>query len=339
VVTSVSDDSAGSRALIDGGAEAARRLSGYLNGTHRGRRYTPAAIRESIDSMRQHQGATAKSRSLGVATWSPSDGVETRLRSALAESLYCRDVVELILFGSLARGSATGFSDVDALLVIAEAAAIDPLRLHQLRRRIFAAGRAVLTFNAMQHHGFVIVTPQLLQDLTAATMLPAEALGETRSLFGRTVDAVIGPDETALRRLDTLAANLIALKQWPRHTWALHRVIAMFELAPALYLQATGRPVSKHASFAMARAEFEDSWAPYDVLQAVRERWTRSRMLTLEALATSLRNPWTASRVWRRLPMRPPREAARLLDSKCLVALQRVLGMMLDARSSRVSAP
>src|SRR5205823_7548356 len=102
----------------------------------------------------------------------------------LASLLDDEHVVELVLFGSQARGGTTGFSDVDAILVISDEAAEEPSILRSLRRRVLAAQRAALAHQPMQHHGFELATPMLLRDAGAALGLPRVALDEARSLGG-----------------------------------------------------------------------------------------------------------------------------------------------------------
>jgi hypothetical protein len=285
---------------------------------------------EAVRALRYLELPPEHAQSVGVEAWSPTSVEESRLREALAEHLDVEGVVEVVVHGSLARNTTTGFSDVDAILVVDDEMASDPAGLGMLRSRVFAAGRAILTYQPMQHHGFVVVTRRLLGDLTGATGLPTEALQRSRSLFGRSIEAVLGADARPSRRLEALSVAGRSAATWPHHAWALHRAIAMFELAPALYLQATGRPTPKHASFEIARVDFPALWRPFDVLRAVREKWTRERMPVLEALATALRNPWAASKVWRQTPVRPPSTALGLLDGACLTGLQDLLGMMVE---------
>ena len=61
---------------------------------------------------------------LGSELWRP-EGRAKRLASRLDSALDHNHVVELVLFGSQARGGTTEFSDVDATLVITDEAARD----------------------------------------------------------------------------------------------------------------------------------------------------------------------------------------------------------------------
>src|SRR5207245_5467735 len=102
----------------------AAELAGYLCGTHsraldgrRGRGRTVAAIAARHASL--DLPAAGESDLLGDAPWHP--GPETaRLRDRLERSLAVPGVVDLVLWGSPAHGGTTGFSDVDAVLVLAD---------------------------------------------------------------------------------------------------------------------------------------------------------------------------------------------------------------------------
>src|ERR687887_2673386 len=95
----------------------------------------------------------------------------------------------------------------------------------------------------------------------------------------------------------------------------------MFELLPALYLQALGQAVEKWRSFALAGSHFGDDWWPFGVLEQVRASWLRSSPWMLSAASSALRNPWLAIAVWRRLPAAREQPAARLLTDESLTAL------------------
>jgi hypothetical protein len=317
-------------------ADVVHRLSGYVNGTH----YRPLLERRRhdsgpshvVDALRRlgsgsHDGVPLV---LGVDKWRPSADDERQLRDGLADRLALSGIVDLVVFGSQARGSTTGFSDVDAILVIDDASAGDARALATLRPSVLAAGRAVISYQPLQHHGFLVATPRLLGYGTAAVRLPGEALATTASLFGRSVKATVGPGPDGRKGLMHLARSLASTTSWPTHAWFLHRTIATFELAPSLYLQATGRPCSKDASFAVARTEFAGAWAPFDVLEEVRRSWPRDRSPLLEGLASALRNPWTASAIRRRLPMAVSAPVRELLDDRVLHALQRLLVLMVE---------
>jgi hypothetical protein len=315
-------------------AEAMDRLSGFLNGTHtgvhagvRGKSLSPHVV---VEAVRSSHGARAcgagRTIVLGGNSWEPTKPDERRLRDALREALTSEGIYDLVVFGSLARGSTTGFSDVDALLIVSDDQVIEVRRLRRLRRHVFAAGRAVLEYQPMQHHGFLVTTPGLLAH-PASLGLPPDALETTVSLFGTSRDVmVLGSDPK--ERFRAHAFTLGAVSALPRDASSLHRLVAEFELLPALYLQATGRPCPKHASFEIAEAEFGEAWAPYDTLERVRLVWPRRWEPSAASLARIVRNPWTATALRRRLRAPAPRAVARLLDRNCLGQLQHLLKLM-----------
>jgi hypothetical protein len=299
-------------------------LSGYLCGTHSGLlgrvrkhpvRDAIAAAHRALDTL-----TCALDSELGGRNWVPD---EDSVSERLSEALDHPDVLELVFFGSQARGGVTGFSDVDAILVISDEAAENARLLRSIRPHVLAAQRAVLAYQPMQHHGFEVATPKLLRAVCRAVALPPAALAETRSLYGRVVPASLLKGSASSRDpMETLVHQLGSVRSWPGHVWNLHRTIAMFELLPTLYLQNRGRSVPKWQSFHEARKEFRDSWWPYDVLNEIRLSWPRRKRRTLEAGATVLRNPWVAIAGWRRLPGRPPEEVLPLLTEPALEGLR-----------------
>jgi hypothetical protein len=306
-------------------------LSGYLCGTDSGLaaigrriRRSPVPGPEEIAATHRelHAQDAAERGSLGGERWNPS-GSERALCQRLREAMDHPLVVELILFGSQARGGITGFSDVDAILVVRDEAADDATALRSLRARVLAAQRAVLAYQPMQHHGFEVVTPRLLGDASGALALPAVAVAETRSLNGRPVASFIDNDYSpqAGDALRAVARSVLAFRAWPSHPWEAHRLIAMFELLPTLYVQSRHKAVAKSDSFAEARADFTSSWWLYDVLNDIRNAWPRTRRPLLETSAALVRNPWVSVAVWRRLPGSVPQPVRPFLTPRVLDGL------------------
>lgn len=306
-----------------------RSLAGYLCGTHSrllGRR---SGVALDPERLAAHHSSLVPPRPssasvLCARTWAPEGDAEA-LRPALAELVDLPQVSDIIVFGSHARGSTTGFSDLDAILVVEDWAAEDPSALRSLRPRVIAVQRQILRFQPMQHHGFLVVTPKLLRRAQDALQMPPEALAETRSVCGRAVEATLDQRATSggtRDSLNQLVAAVAAPSAWPSHPWRLHRLVSMYQLLPSLYLQASGRAVPKWDSFEQAREAFSEAWWPYDVLREAREVWPREPWLGLTLGTACTRNPWSAVAVWSRLPASPPREVARLLSPRCLQGLK-----------------
>lgn len=319
---------------MTGARTLSRSLSGYLCGTHSGVLGRRANDRLPLGALAQaHERfvveAPSNASTLGGPRWQPPEGAG-RLAEALREDLDVPAVVELVIFGSQARHSITPYSDVDAILVVTDETAQSPGALRALRPRTLRAQRHVLEYQPMQHHAFEVVTPRLLRAAEPALQLPSTAVAQTAALFGRSVSAIFTPTrpDDARRRFHRMADQLARLPAWPRHPWALHSALSMFELVPAMFLQATGARVEKWRSFELARERFPAAWQPYETLRAVRERWPSHRPLLLRALLRASRNPWLSVDIWRRAPVATPTEIRSLLTPDTLRDLQTLLGLM-----------
>jgi hypothetical protein len=312
----------------------ARSLSGYLCGTHSGWLARRRGDRLPLDELGAAHHQTQRDLSVDELTWATPwepQGDLASLAARLGAALRHSAVLDLLVYGSHAGGAPTGFSDLDAVLVITDEAAGNAEALRELRPRVLAAQRAVLSHQPMQHHGFEVATPTLLASADGALELPREALLGARSLFGRRLDGGFsGAGLDAAGRLESMTAQLSGLSAWPSHTWRLHGAVSMFELLPALYLQATGMEISKSRSFAVAREQFVGKWWPYDVLRDVRDAWPRTRDRRLEVAAAAARNPWVAVAAWTRLPSGWPAVARTLLSESCLTGLQQIAKLMAE---------
>jgi hypothetical protein len=316
-----------------------RSLSGYLCGTHSGVLRSRRGDRLPLGSLvaahrRLQPGPESVEVELGSELWRP-EGRAKELASRLDSALDHNHVVELVLFGSQARGGTTEFSDVDATLVITDEAAGDERLLRSLRRHVLAAQRAVLYHQPMQHHGFEVTTPGLLRTAGESLALPRVALEKTRSLRGRSVRAWFREDDGLAGQgtLREVASGVLGTETWPGHPWRVHRIVSMFELLPTLYLQSQGRAVPKWQSFAQAQAEFRAEWWPYDVLREVRSAWPLVSGRVLRAASVAVRNPWLGVELWTRLPANTPEPVRDLLSTDCLHGLHGLARRMLEGVS------
>ena len=315
--------------------QISRSLAAYVCGTHSGLLSPRRRDRLDVERLaRAHSELAANvngSTKIGELRWEPGDGA-AGLAKSLRAALDRGGVKDLVFFGSQARGGLTAFSDVDALLVIDDAVAENPSALRDLRRHVLAAQRAVIAYQPMQHHAFEVATPKLLARAGESLAMPAVAFDETRSLHGKGAQATFAPDpqDRTRGRLAELLKILSAAEAWPHHPWHLHGLVAMWELVPALYLQALGEQVPKARSYERAREDFGDAWWPYDVLEQVREQWVRSSHPMLGATIRALRNPWVGVAIWTRLPVAGRQPARSLLSDGCLDALRGLAGEMAE---------
>jgi hypothetical protein len=306
-------------------------LAGYLCGTRsslvgREKRIGPRVISQSHKHLDSAGGTPWIV--LGTHKWDPRWPAD-ELHAQLTRALDVPGVVDLLVFGSACHDQMTGFSDLDAILVMEDRVADSEHSLEALRPRVLEAQRAVLAYQPMQHHAFLVATPRLLGHGLTILDLPAQALTGCSSLLGREVLASAGEELGAAESAIRIMRRLAGVGRWPTRAWETHLTISLFELLPALYCQAQGHDVEKRESYAACREEFGGNWWPYDVLAEVRVRWPRLESSSLKALMTITRNPWLAHAIWRRSPVpRVPGAVGMLLTKDLLAGLRTLASEM-----------
>lgn len=311
-------------------------ISRFLNGTHAPLGST--RLNDCLDVLGRDPETSTKVggqteegvHSVQPRIWIPSNPREVALRESLIGQLTHPDIIDLIVFGSLARGTATPYSDVDAILIVANSAVGRRSAVADLRQRVIGANRAAIRFQPMQHHGLLIIPERALRNVTQTVSLPSQSLSCAVSLLGSAVSLrADANDPYAPDRLRDMCRSLAQLERWPAHIWELHRAISMFALLPALFLQATERPCPKHESFARVRDELSEDWHGYEALDAVRSKWEQRTFLSLSTGLVVARNPWVAVAAFRRIPARASSAIVRLLGLRSLENLQRIAARMM----------
>jgi hypothetical protein len=214
----------------------------------------------------------------------------------------------LYLHGSVALGETTGFSDLDGAVLLAPAAEQDPGALARVARSITASAQLLLARDALQHHGWLVFAPFLLEAYPE-DMLPLESLREGIVLFGqdRLVVRPLRCSIAARRRLWSMVQVFRTLRNAgavtrPHSPHDDKMLLSQFMLLPALFAQATGRYVSKRSSFSLVRGEHPDlPWDIIDAASALRMSWTQPRFGGLWVRLARTTGPWEAQALWRRV--------------------------------------
>lgn len=230
-----------------------------------------------------------------------------------------KDVLCVLLHGSCGDGRTTGYSDVDALVVIRDEVFLDPQRLVALARPLSAACRQMYRFDALQHHGWFAISVQDLSNFPEE-VLPLAAMKDAVVLFGERRLSIRYSETTqkvfsqrADRQFEKLEEQLSS--GWrPSNLYQLKSLFSEFMLLPVLLMQAkTGKGYSKRESFAAARSSFDpETWAIMDEVSVLREKWEyRPGLLS----AWVLRRPgYFFRKVRRRWPTRIPAQLKRKCD-------------------------
>ncbi|MFM2207329.1 MAG: hypothetical protein RL213_1304 [Bacteroidota bacterium] len=202
--------------------------------------------------------------------------------AALKDSLSVSegDLVSVILHGSCGDGRTTGYSDVDALVVVRDEVFMDPVRMARLGRKLTACCRHMYRFDPLQHHGWFAVAEQDLSCFPEE-VLPLASLTEATVLAGRRSFSLLLPDadagmfrERALRHIQRVE-DLLHPRRRPGNMFQLKSLLSEFMMLPVLLLQAKeGKGCSKRESFTAAAGLFEpETWSVMDEVSAIRREW------------------------------------------------------------------
>lgn len=250
-----------------------------------------------------------------------------------------KDVLSVLLHGSCGDGQTTGYSDVDALVVIRNEVFLDPHRLIGVARRLSGACGQMYRFDALQHHGWFALSEQDLSNFPEE-VLPLSALADAVVLSGES-SFNIRYSETD-RDVFKLRADRQFLKLeeqlqsgWrPSNLFQLKSLLSEFMLLPVLLMQfKTGKGYSKRDSFTAAKSFFDpEVWTVMDEVSGIREVWNYTPG---PVSAWVLRQPgYLFRKLRRRWPSRIPAGLKRQCDA---AFYQRMEKFISDGRSQLIN--
>lgn len=211
-------------------------------------------------------------------SYSGNDKRLLRLRRSL-EPLK-GDLVTVLLHGSCGDGRTTGYSDVDALVILRNEVFMDPVRLIRVGRTLSDACRHMFRYDPLQHHGWFAMSEA---DLSCypEEVLPLEALEDARVLTGAVRLVIHRTDAVqeryhrkAIRHAEKLM-NQLSSGWRPANAFQLKSLLSEFMMLPVLTVQALqGKGCSKRDSFTIGRSYFSESeWAVMDEVSTIRRDW------------------------------------------------------------------
>ncbi len=204
----------------------------------------------------------------------------------------------LVLFGSLADGTETGFSDVDLLWVYPDDA--DP---KTVRKTLLRLSKITLLWDHLQHHEPFHASRSRLRErspLPPGALKPAVLLkGEPELELGGW-----GEGRESLRRL---AFSVVKRsKDKPRNLYDLKSFLSWLFLLPALAFRVQGIDLPKPEALRRIRGTLASAWV-LDIASELRQRWPRPESPLFKASVSIAPNPWIVSRRLARLLFKIPR--------------------------------
>jgi hypothetical protein len=250
------------------------------------------------------------------------------------EGALAPHVTALLLYGSLADNTPSGFSDVDSLLVVRDGSILDGGLLRDLAEDLRPSLKLMIQFDPLQDHGHLIV-PEGALSFYSQGILPL-AIVRQAELIHPTAAKLAVRERTPgmegrhrfwriLQRFRRVAADPDAR---PANLQEAKVLLSQFMVLPALHLGENKKFLSKRDTFAEARKGFSDAeWAVMEEVSSIRAKWPRPGASGLGLYLSLHSNPWAGqSSYWRSWPFRTkiPPEIGQPLYERMLELAERL---------------
>ncbi len=193
----------------------------------------------------------------------------------------------LVVFGSLADGTETGFSDVDLLWVYPEGS--DP---KVVRRTLTRLSKITLLWDHLQHHPPFHAS---LGELARSSPLPPGALKPAAVLKGEP-EITLGGWGRGRDVLERLAGSVIRRsRERPRNLYELKSFLSWLFLLPALAFRAQGVDLPKPEAIAKAGEISPKAWV-LEPASRLRAQWPRPESALFKLAISLAPDPWPVSR-------------------------------------------
>ncbi len=255
-------------------------------------------------------------------------GPDERITPALS-SEFSELSGTLVLMGSLADGTATGYSDVDIAYFPPDEEFVGSFG--KIRRALTGAARVILSFDHLQHHGIFVIPESLARNRSP---LPPSAFHGAVVLRGRNEITTGGWGASRWTNLEPIIKKCLSLAENPRkrplNLYGIKLFLSQLMLLPSLFLLAVSRDVPKPESFALIREMFPEDCVALDLATKIRASWKRPQSQAFRAGLALWPSPWDFAFAFRRF-FRPDKGLMEALDEGFYRAAGRLAWRMRDA--------
>ncbi len=243
----------------------------------------------------------------------------------------------VFIHGSIATSDYTGFSDVDATIIVKNEVMLNEQLLKELKKYIKGALKIVLKFDNLQHHGFFIIPESFLKHYPEE-YLPIEIFKYAKTVNGSFVLKIKKyRNSTYAKEKFSKISKAFSDAQFklPRNLYEVKHRLSAFMLLPTLYLQTRGEYVYKKDSFGLMQKEFTEKWGIMEEVSQIRQEWTRPKS-ELFNICLHMSNPWMASAIYRKCDWKIPEWLSEKLENEIYANMQHFAREMLGEASNGI---
>lgn len=215
------------------------------------------------------------------------------------ELLKAAETGTLIVFGSVADRTETGFSDVDLLWIYP-----DDLPKRYITNTFMRLSKVILKYDHLQHHGPFISSGTSIK---VKSPLPPEAIKNGVVLRGKSIVEMGGWSDGR----DVLIRLVNSVKRLsdspPNNLYDLKSFMSWLFLIPTLSFRVKGVYLTKPEAIYRVE-EISDHWHIIEIASYIRKKWIRPRSLLFSTAITLTPNPWRINNHLARIMFRIPEQ-------------------------------
>jgi predicted nucleotidyltransferase len=204
---------------------------------------------------------------------------------------YSKKELEEYLSGFYIHGSfatkdyVEGWSDVDTTAIVSKRTLSNPVKIIELRDRLYLLRKFFYKIDPLQHHGVILISEYDL-DRYCQAYFPTEIFRYSNSLLDHDKKYMFKLRDYKLEAVKKFFwfvnyfRSLKINRNYVFNSYDMKNFLHSITLFPSLYLQARGKPTFKKHSFAIVKKEFNKRlFAPIDYVSTLRNRWVGNKTL------------------------------------------------------------
>lgn len=242
-------------------------------------------------------------------------------------------IVSAIVHGSIADNTTNKFSDFDGVLIYDQSKLTNSSSIYALRRIIKNTHIMMLSFDALQHHSWMLVEKKELENFND-NIFPSVIFDRACSIYPSNFNTLIllknnsnNPKLPFLKLAKSIEQKQNS-KTNLKYFYYYKNLVSEILLLPATWHQAfTGKPINKGESFNTTKLLFNnEKWNIIEHFECIRKSWDQSTVVvSKEIKALKYRN---LKKYSLRLRNSTPLEYLHLYDDKVIHSINELITEM-----------